>query len=125
MLWLGMDQRGFKRAEIGSHRKFSSKSRNGATIQTFQAEMNSVFEWLRTVVHPGGHVCFVVGNSVIRGTVHDNSEVLREAAKRAGFAQVAQVERRLKDTAKAFNPKIGRIKTERILVFANRHPFYT
>jgi len=125
MVWLGMDQPSFKRIEIGSHRKFSSKGKNGATIQTFKAEMTSVFEWLRAVLRVGGHACFVVGNSVIRGKVYDNAEVLREIAKAAGFAHVAQLDRRLKDTAKAFNPKIGKIKTERILVFANRKSCYT
>jgi SAM-dependent methyltransferase len=125
MVWLGMDQPNFKRVEIGSHRKFSSKSKNGATVETFKAEMRSVFEWLRTALRPGGHACFVVGNSVIRGKVHDNAEVLREVATAAGFAHVAQLDRRLKDTAKAFNPKIGKIKTERILIFASGEARYT
>jgi DNA modification methylase len=124
MLWLGMDQPSFKRIEIGSHRKFSSKSRNGATIQTFRTEMKSVFEWMRTVLPTGGHACFVIGNSVIRGKTHENAEVLGEVAADSGFTQVAQLDRTLKDTAKAFNPRIGKIKTERVVVFANRKASY-
>lgn len=125
MVWLGLDQPSFKRVEIGSHRKFSSKSSNGATIETFRTEMKCVFDWLRTIVRPGGHACFVIGNSVIRGKVHDNAEVLRATAVEEGFLHVAQLDRKLKDTAKAFNPKIGKIKTERILIFASRQARYT
>jgi DNA modification methylase len=125
MLWLEMDQPTFKKVEIGSHRKFSSKSKNGATIQTFRAEMKSVFEWMQTVLRAGGHACFVIGNSVIRGTTHQNAEVLDEVAAESGFAHVARVDRNLKDTAKAFNPRIGKIKTERVVVFVNRKTSYT
>ena len=125
MLWLGMDQPNFKKIEIGSHRKFSSKGKNGATIQTFAAEMKSVFEWMRTALRAGAHACFVIGNSVIRGKTHENAEVLAEVAAKSGFAHVAQFDRKLKDTAKAFNPRIGRIKTERVVVFANRKASYT
>ncbi len=125
MLWLGMDQPTFKRVEIGSHRKFSSKGRNGATIETFRTEMKSVFEWMRMVLRAGGHACFVIGNSVIRGKTHQNAEVLGEVASQSGFAHVAKLDRNLKDTAKAFNPRIGKIKTERVMVFANRKASYT
>jgi site-specific DNA-methyltransferase (cytosine-N4-specific) len=124
MLWLGMDQPSFKKVEIGSHRKFSSKSRNGATIQTFRTEMKSVFDLIRTVLPTGGHACFVIGNSVIRGKTHENAEVLGEVAADSGFTHVAQLDRTLKDTAKAFNPRIGKIKTERVVVFANRRSSY-
>ena len=124
MLWLGMDQPAFKKREIGSHRKFSSKGKNGATIQTFKAEMKSIFMWMKTVLRPEGHACFVVGNSVIRGATHDNAEILNEVATESGFVRIAQLDRTLKDTAKAFNPRIGKIKTERIVVYKNRKGRY-
>ena len=124
MVWLGMDQPEFKKREIGSHRKFSSKGKNGATIETFQTEMNSIFGWLKAKVRQGGHACFVVGNSIIRGQAHDNAMVLSNAAAAAGFTQIAALMRNLKDTAKAFNPKIGKIKTEKILIFQNTSVSY-
>ncbi len=120
MVWLGMDQRDFKKREIGSHRKFSSKGKNAATIETFKAEMKSVFAWLNGVVRLGGHVCLVVGNSIIRGRTYDNADVLKEAAASAGLFEVARLNRNLKDTSKAFNPRIGKIKTERIVILQNR-----
>ncbi len=120
MVWLGMDQPEFKKCEIGSHRKFSSNGKNGATIETFRMEIKLVFKWLKEVVRPGGHACFVVGNSIIRGQIYDNADVLREAASSAMFTEIATLNRNLKDTAKAFNPRIGKIKTERIVIFQNR-----
>ncbi len=119
MVWLGMDQPDFKRREIGSHRKFSSKGKNGATIETFRNEMSKVFGWLKTTLREGGHACFVVGNSTIRGERHDNAEVLKQAAASARFSEVACLSRNMKDTSKSFNPQIGKIKTERILIFQN------
>lgn len=119
MVWLGMDQPEFKKQEIGSHRKFSSKGKNGATIETFRNEMKTIFIWLKKSIRQGGHACFVVGNSIIRGQAHDNAEVLRDAAVSAGFTEVAALTRNLKDTAKTFNPKIGKIKTEKIVIFQN------
>ncbi|HEY3762023.1 MAG TPA: DNA methyltransferase [Verrucomicrobiae bacterium] len=124
MVWLGMDQPEFKKQEIGSHRKFSSKGKNGATIETFRNEMKSIFIWLKKSIRQGGHVCFVVGNSIIRGQTHDNAEVLRGAAFTAGFTDVASLTRNLKDTAKTFNPKIGKIKTEKIVIFQNTSVSY-
>jgi site-specific DNA-methyltransferase (cytosine-N4-specific) len=124
MVWLGMDQPEFKKMEIGSHRKFSSKGKNGATIETFGNEMKTIFSWLKKSIRQGGHACFVVGNSIIRGHSYDNAEVLRGAATAAGFTEVATLARNLKDTAKTFNPKIGKIKTEKIVIFQNTSVSY-
>ncbi len=124
MVWLGMDQPEFKKREIGSHRKFSSKGKNGATIETFQNEMKTIFSWLKKSLRQGGYACFVVGNSIIRGQTYDNAEVLRNAAVAAGFTEVATLARNLKDTAKTFNPKIGKIKTEKIVIFQNTSVSY-
>ena len=124
MVWLGMDQPEFKKQEIGSHRKFSSKGKNGATIETFRSEMKTIFSWLKKSSRQGGHACFVVGNSTIRGQTFDNAEVLRDAATTSEFTEVATLTRNLKDTAKTFNPKIGKIKTEKIVIFQNTSVSY-
>jgi len=120
MLWLNMDQPTFKKREIGSHRKFSNPSKNGATIETFRAEMLDVFLWLRDIVKPNRHACFVIGDSTIRGQRFDNAALLTEAASEAGWKPVARWQRNLKETSKAFNPAIGKIKTEHIVVFENK-----
>lgn len=119
MLWLGMDQLGFKKAEIGSHRKYSNKGPNGATEETFADEMRSVFAWLGDVLKHGKYACFVIGDSIIKGKKVDNAEILIDAAASCGFLMLESIEREIMATRKAFNPKIGKIKSERILIFRN------
>jgi len=116
MVWLGMDQPGFKKREIGSHRKFSNKGKNGATIETFKTEMKAVFTLLRGVLRDGGHVCFVVGNSIIRGHTHDNAEVLKGAGESSGFAEVAKLNRRRTKIEEADCAE----SSQRIVVFRRR-----
>ena len=116
MAWLGMDSRRFKEQEIGSHRKYSSKGRNGATRETFRQELDVVFDYLSEHLRSSGFACFVVGDSKIRGELVRNDHLVVEAARGAGFELHAGIRRRLQTTKRAFNPKIGRIKEERILV---------
>ena len=120
MLWLNMDQPAFKKREIGSHRKFSNPGKNSATIETFRSEMFDVFLWLRDIVKLNQHACFIIGDSTIRGERFDNAAVLTDAASDAGWTPVARWQRNLKETSKAFNPAIGKIKTEHIVVFENK-----
>jgi hypothetical protein len=116
MLWLNMDQPKFKREEIGSHRKYSAKGLNGATAQTFQNEMLTIFAWLRLHLKDGGFACFVVGDSTIRGERINNADLIAKAGHSKGFAEVARLTRRLQMTKKAFNPAIGKIKDEKIVI---------
>jgi excisionase family DNA binding protein len=113
MLWLGMDQPTFKRVEIGSHRKYSSKSSNAATSETFRAEMKRTLGW------PSRYACFVLGDSTLKGSIVHNDELLIEAARATGFTLEANIPRRLQDSKKSFNPSIGKIKTESIVVLRN------
>jgi site-specific DNA-methyltransferase (cytosine-N4-specific) len=119
MLWLGMDQPKFKREEIGSHRKYSRKGPNGATVDTFRGEMATIFAWLRHHIRTGGYACFVVGDSTLKGHVIRNADLISDVAAANGFSEVARIERRMQDTKKAFNPSIGKIKREQIVVMLN------
>jgi site-specific DNA-methyltransferase (cytosine-N4-specific) len=119
MIWLGMDQPKFKLEEIGSHRKYSAKGPNGATAQTFQSEMHRILVWLRTHLKTGGFACFVVGDSTIRGERINNADLIAAAGLCEGFSEVARPTRRLQMTKKAFNPVIGKIKDEKILILQN------
>ncbi len=119
MIWLGMDQPTFKREEIGSHRKYSAKGQNGATAETFRGEMQMVFAWLRTHLKAGRFACFVVGDSTIRGERIDNADLISASGQSEGFLEVARISRHLLATKKAFNPVIGKIKDEKILILQN------
>jgi len=119
MIWLGMDQPKFKKEEIGSHRKYSSPGKNSATAETFRSEFERIFQWLALNLKPDGHACFVVGNSILKGQRHNNADILSEAARVAGFRETMRISRTMQSTKKAFNPVIGKIKEEQILVLQN------
>ena len=116
MIWLGMDQPKFKREEIGSHRKYSAKGPNGATAQTFQREMQKVLSWVHVHLSNGGFACFVVGDSTVRGERINNADLIAAAGLAEGFKEIARPTRRLQMSKKAFNPAIGRIKDEKIII---------
>ena len=116
LAWLGYDAGPFKKVEIGSHRKYSAKGPNKATAETFQDEFGRIFRWLREHVRAGGHVCLVIGDSTLDGKQIDNTSLISEAGTVAGFTEVARVDRTIAPTRKTFNPRIGKIKTEKLLV---------
>lgn len=120
MLWLGMDQPKFKQEEIGSHRKYSSKSKNAATVETFREEFTTILSWLSKNLKIGGFACFVVGDSTLRGERINNADLISAAGTRAGFGEVARLTRTMQANKKSFNPSIGKIKSEDILILQNQ-----
>jgi site-specific DNA-methyltransferase (cytosine-N4-specific) len=114
-----MNQHKFKTEEIGSHRKYSSNANNGATIETFRSEIETIFDWLRLTLKKGRNACFVIGNSTIKGKILNNADLISAAARKFGFLEVGRTTRNLMDSRKAFNPAIGKIKTEQILILQN------
>lgn len=119
MIWLQMDQPKFKKDEIGSHRKYSSPSKNAATVETFRDEFTRILLWLSDNLKIGGKACFVVGNSTLRGQSIDNAQLISDAGIAAGFVETMRIDRTMQSTKKSFNPVIGRIKREQILVLEN------
>lgn len=119
MLWMDMDQPRFKKQEIGSHRKYSSKGQNAATVETFRGELETILRWLSRHLRQYRHACFVIGDSIIKGELIPNSELLMQVAEGIGFEVEADIERELQSNKKYFNPKIGRIKTEHIVILRN------
>ena len=119
MEWLDMDQQRFKSEEIGSHRKYSRKGPNAATVDTFRSELQTILSWLAVQVRPSRHVCFVIGDSTIKGETIKNDQLLIDVATSLGFRLEANINRRLQDTKKHFNPSIGKIKEEHIVILRN------
>lgn len=119
MLWLDMNQVAFKQEEIGSHRKYSRKGNSAATVETFKSELHTILRWLRNTIKPNGYACFVVGNSTISGKVIQNDELLIGIAGNEGFSFEGLLIREMQATKKAFNPSIGKIKQEKIVVLRN------
>jgi DNA modification methylase len=119
MLWLGMDPGLFKRCEIGSHRKYSRKGKNAANADTFRRELDTILTWLKTKVEKDRHICFVIGDSTIAGKIVKNDSILAESAKACGYRVEASISRNLLGTKKYFNPKIGKIRDEKIVILRN------
>ena len=116
LVWLGFDPEEFKQIEIGSHRKYSSKGRNRATSETFLREFETIFGWLRERMRSGRYACFIIGDSTVQKERIDNASLLARAGATHGFREVARIARKIRLGRKAFNPAIGNIKTENILV---------
>jgi excisionase family DNA binding protein len=119
MLWLEMNQPKFKQEEIGSHRKYSSKSRNAATVETFRSELYKILLWLAQNLKANRHACFVIGNSTLKGKTIENDKLLIEIAEDIGYKVEANICRELQSTKKSFNPTIGKIKNEHIVILRN------
>jgi len=115
MYWLGMDPIAVREREIGARPHYFK--RNAHTPEDFERQMVKVFGLLHGVVIPGGHACFQVGHSLIRGELIDNAAMLRRAAERYSFRLVAEMKRDIPMRRKGFNPSHARIKVEEILVF--------
>ena len=119
MLWLDMDQPTFKHVEIGSHRKYSQKGERAASANTFRVELRQILAWLRSCLRPGGYACFVIGDSILKGQLIHNDQVLTKVATEIGYGVEANLKRRLQDSRKSFNPVIGRIREEHIVILRN------
>ena len=116
MWWLGYDPIAVRQSEIGARPHYQKK--NGLTENDFENQMNSVFELFDKIVVDDGHICFVVGRSIIRGKEIDNSEIVIRAAQKNNFVLKVNIERAISANKKAFNQHYGKIKTENILVFS-------
>ncbi|MCB5932880.1 RNA methyltransferase, partial [[Eubacterium] rectale] len=77
--------------EIGARPHYQKK--NGQTEEDFKTQMNRVFSLLSDVLISGGHVCFVVGGSVIKWKVINNAELICNIASEHGMVCVANIER--------------------------------
>jgi DNA modification methylase len=115
MYWLGMDPISVREREIGARPNYFKK--NPHTAADFECQMGRVFALLARLVVPGGHACFQVGDSIIRGELIDNAALLRRAAAAHGFRPVTEMQRRIPSNRKAFNASHARIKVENLLIF--------
>ena len=116
LIWLGHDPEEFKQVEMGSHRKYSSRGKNRATPDTFSQEFRAIFLWLQRRLRQRRYACFVIGNSTINNENIACATLVAQAGREHGFKEVGRMERTIAPTRKAFNPTIGRIKTENILI---------
>lgn len=117
MYWLEMDPLELKRREIGAHAHYSKK--NGFTAMNFKDDMERVFVEVSRVLKKDKYFCIVIGDSIIKGEKVRNNELLKDLSRSTPFNFEYELKRDIQLSKKSFNPKIGNIKTEHIMVFKN------
>lgn len=115
MWWLGYDPIEVRTYEIGARPHYQKK--NGQTEKDFYRQMDSVFDILTKCLVKNGHICFVVGRSIISGRVVDNAILIQDIGSKHGLTLVSDISREIAATKKSFNLKYGKIKEENILIF--------
>lgn len=115
MYWLGMDPIAARTHEIGARPYYSKK--NGLTAEDFADDMQKCFLAFSKLLPIGRYACFIIGNSTIRGERVDNSSLLIKVAQNNGFRLRARIPREIPSTRKSFNPIIGSIRKESLLIF--------
>ena len=120
MWWLGYDPIKVREYEIGARPHYQKK--NGQTEEDFYRQMEQVFSLLVKCLIKGGHVCFIVGRSIIRGHFVDNRKMIQSIGERAGLTLVADITRNIATSKKSFNLKYGKINQENIVVFKKEIP---
>ena len=117
LFWLGMNPHHLRKVEIGAHADYSKK--NGPDEFDFMGDMEKCLLNTSKILKPGSYFVLVIGDSILKGRKIKNNEILKLAAENTTFIFVAEFTRNLKLTKKSFNPKIGNIKTEKIIIFEN------
>ena len=115
MWWLGYDPIHVRELEIGARPHYQKK--NGQTEEDFKQQMNSVFDLFDEVVVKGGHVCIVVGRSIIKKKYVNNAQIIADLGEKHGYSFVANIVRDISSNRKSFNPSFAKINKENILVF--------
>jgi site-specific DNA-methyltransferase (cytosine-N4-specific) len=60
-----------------------------------------------------------VGDSTLKGQRINNADLISNAGETVGFHEVMRIDRTMQSSKKSFNPAIGKIKTENILILQN------
>lgn len=115
MWWLGYDPVSVRSYEIGARPHYQKK--NGQTELDFEEQMSQVFSLFDHVVIDGGHICIVIGRSIIKGREIDNAEMMTKIAKSHGYTPIAKIPREIASTRKSFNLSYGKITTEYIMIY--------
>lgn len=115
MWWLGYDPISVRSFEIGARPHYQKK--NGQTEKDFADQMSRVFSLFKEIVVEDGHICIVIGRSIIKGREIDNAELMSQTAKEHGFELLAKIPREIASTRKSFNLSYGKITTEHIMIF--------
>lgn len=114
---LEMDPLELKKIEIGAHAHYSKN--NGLTEFDFKEDMFKCFKNISKILKKDKYFFIVIGNSIIKGRNIQNNELLKSLSDKTNFKFMYEIDRKINLTKKSFNPVIGKIKNEKIMVFIN------
>ena len=117
LFWLDMNPFDLKKNEIGAHAHYSKP--NGLDEFDFQKDMETCFLKISEILKPNKYFALVIGDSILKGRSIQNNAILKQASRETPFTFEIEVERNLNLQKKSFNPRIGKIKTEKIMIFKN------
>ncbi|MCJ7529937.1 MAG: hypothetical protein MUO64_02745, partial [Anaerolineales bacterium] len=117
LFWLDMDPYNLRKNEIGAHADYSKN--NGFTEFDFKEDMEKCFNTVSKILKKGKFFVLVIGNSILKGRTIKNNEIMKDLSKNTPFVFVSEFSRNLNLRKKSFNPVIGNIKTEKIVIFQN------
>lgn len=117
LFWLDMNPYDLRKNEIGAHADYSKK--NGHTEFDFKNDMEKCLNTVSKILKKDKYFVFVIGDSILKGRNIKNNELLKEVSENTPFKFISEFSRNLNLRRKSFNPKIGNIKTENILLFKN------
>ena len=66
-------------------------------------QIDKVFDLLCDCLISDGHICFVIGRSIIKGREINNAELITDIALKHGLSLVADIEREIASSKKSFN----------------------
>jgi len=117
LLWLDMNPIALKAQEIGAHAHYSKK--NALNEFDFQKDMKQCFLNVSQILKYGKIFIIVIGDSILQGRNIKNNVLLSEVAQETPFHFITEFSRKIDERKKHFNPKIGNIKTEQVMLFEN------
>lgn len=113
LFWLGFDPVAMARNEIGSHLNYQ---RNGKSIEDYTRDMSQCFSHINRLLISRRHCCVIIGDSVFKGELIKNDEVIIQIAQQRGFALEHNIKRTLPSIKRSFSTPARRLKEESIVI---------
>lgn len=117
MYWLNLDPLWSRSHEIGARPFYSGGGKLDES--DFQEDMERVFRNLYKVTHKDSVQFWIIGDSIIKGRLIDNANIITNACSKYGWKVLGTIKRNLVRSKSSFQG-IGRQKKEEILVIVRR-----
>jgi len=117
MLWLDMDPNELRKQEIGAHLEHSYDVKS---VDRYISDMKLAIKEMYRVLKRGGYSVIVIGNSIVKGKKVDSDAILTKVSEKIGFKLTTSIKRNIDASSKSFNPQLGNIKSESILVLSKK-----